>query len=131
MKEKDLTKNIILSIPGNVRSKKNHRIIVLRGNKKVSLPPTAYQKWEKEARQHAFWQLRGKIIPVHSGPVSVKAVFYYKGPKLDLTACMEAIADCLQGIVWENDGQIFSWDGTRMQHDIENPRTIVEIGVYQ
>ena len=40
----------------------------------------------------------------------------------DLSGCMESLADACEGILWENDGQIVSWDGTRKVHDKKNPR---------
>jgi Holliday junction resolvase RusA-like endonuclease len=113
-----------ITIPGSVRSKKNSKRIFARGPFKKVLPSKAYEAWEKQARQ-SLW---GKaIVPPISSPCSVKAVFFYKGPKPDLTAGMEAIADCLQGIIWADDGFIESWDGSRMVHDLENPRTEVEV----
>jgi hypothetical protein len=43
--------------------------------------------------------------------------------KPDLSGTLESIGDALEGYVWANDTQIESWDGSRLHHDIENPRT--------
>jgi Holliday junction resolvase RusA-like endonuclease len=45
----------------------------------------------------------------------------------DLSGVMESIGDCLEGIVFMNDQQIVSWDGSRLYRDKENPRTVVRI----
>jgi len=113
-----------ITIPGSVRSKKNSKRIFARGPFKKVLPSKAYEAWEKQARQ-SLW---GKaIVPPICVPCAVKATFYYKGQKPDLSGAMESIADCLQGIIWADDGLIESWDGSRMVHDKENPRTEVTV----
>jgi Holliday junction resolvase RusA-like endonuclease len=68
--------------------------------------------------EHAF-------IPPLSCPVRVEVHAYYKGPKPDLSGCLESVGDCLEGIIWANDGEIMSWDGSRVHHDLDNPRTEV------
>lgn len=111
---------IELTIPGSIKSKKNSKRIFARGKFKKVLPSKAYENWEGEARR-SMW---GKaIIPPLECPVHVEAHFYYKGPRPDLSGCMESIADCLEGIIWANDALIESWDGSRLHHDLENPRT--------
>jgi Holliday junction resolvase RusA-like endonuclease len=116
---------IRLAIPGSIRSKKNSKSIIMVGGKNVPrrpllVPSKAYETWEKQARA-SMW---GKaIIPPLSCAVHVEAHFYYKGPQPDLSGCMESIADCLEGILWADDGFIYSWDGSRMHHDLDNPRT--------
>jgi len=89
------------------------------------LPSKAYSKWEKQGREALLWQ-KWPDIPLTCS-VRVNAHFYYKGNKPDLAGAMESISDCLQGIVWADDGQIVSWDGSRTHHDLKNPRTEVSI----
>jgi len=113
-----------LTIPGSVRSKKNSKRIFARGPFKKVLPQKAYEAWEKRARQ-SLWGTA--IVPPICVPCAVKATFYYRGKKPDLSGAMESIADCLQGIIWADDGLIESWDGSRMVHDKENPRTEVTV----
>ena len=99
------------------------------------LPSKAYSKWEKQARKEVWVQINSGDFLAGSTkvwfpleiPVQVKAIFYYKGNKPDLAGAMESISDCLEGIVWADDGQIESWDGSRTYHDLKNPRTEVSI----
>lgn len=117
--------NLRLIIPGSIRSKKNSKIACVIGGKNkprraIILPSKAHQKWEKEARKFIR---EFAIIPALTCPVHVEAHFYYKGPKPDLSGCMESLADLLQGVLYVDDGQIESWDGSRVFHSKENPRT--------
>lgn len=115
---------LTLAIPGSIRSKKNSKRIFACGRFKKVLPSKAYEAWEKQARG-AMW---GKaIIPPLTCPVHVEAHFYYKGNQPDLSGAMESIADCLEGIIWADDGQIVSWDGSRLHHDLKNPRTEIKL----
>jgi len=121
---------ITLTIPGSIVSKKNSKIACMIGGKNcprrpMILPSKAYSKWEKQGREALLWQ-KWPDIPLTCS-VHVNAHFYYKGNKPDLAGAMESISDCLQGIVWANDGQIVSWDGSRTHHDLKNPRTEVSI----
>ena len=115
---------LTLEIPGSIKSKKNSKRIFARGKFKKVLPSKAYEEWEVQARKSLWGQA---IIPPLSCPVSVEAHFYYKGPRPDLSGCMESIADCLEGIIWENDSMIESWDRSRLHHDKDNPRTVVKV----
>lgn len=112
------------TIPGSVRSKKNSKRIFARGPFKKVLPSKAYEAWEKEARQSLWGKV---IIPPICGPCCVKAIFYYRGQKPDLSGAMESIADAMEGLLWANDGLIESWDGSRLIHDKDNPRTEIEV----
>jgi len=85
------------------------------------LPSEAYQRWERAAAS-ALVGLKPVAEPVH-----VLATIYYRGRRPDLSGALESIGDCLEGICWENDGQIVSWDGSRLHHDPKNPRTRVEV----
>jgi len=120
-----MIKGILLIIPGSPRTKKNHRIRTKVGK---SLPPKAFTDWEKSAQWEAKIQLRNAGI---NGPITSKmyisAVGYYKGPKPDLSGFLEGVGDCFEGVVWENDRQIVSWDGSRLRHDKENPRTELNV----
>ena len=131
---------ISLTIPGSIISKKNSKIACMIGGKNcprrpMILPSKAYSKWEKQARKEAWTQIvYACSLPANKLPcfpladsVHVNAHFYYKGNKPDLAGAMESISDCLQGIVWADDGQIVSWDGSLTHHDLKNPRTEVSI----
>jgi hypothetical protein len=120
-----------LTIPGTVVSKKNSKIATMVGGKNVLrraiiLPSSAYKKWEKQARL----SLMGKYYPVKC-PVWVQATFYYKGNRPDLSGACESIGDCLEGFLWNSDSQIESWDGSRLVHDLKNPRTEIIVRDFQ
>ena len=113
-----------ITIPGSIRSKKNSKRVFSCGRFKRVLPSKAYEKWEKEARE----QLWGKaMIPPLTCSVSVEVRAFYKGPKPDLSGSLESVGDCLQGIIWADDTQIESWDGSRLFHDLKNPRTEIVV----
>ena len=121
-------------LPGSIRSKKNSKIAVTVGGKNkprraIIVPSQAYQKWEKEARKWIKFNLPIGF-KIFTGKLHVKAIFYYKGNKPDLSGSCESVGDCLEGIVWESDGLIESWDESRMYHDLKNPRTEVEVSDY-
>ena len=118
-----------LYLPGSIRSKKNSKRIYARGKMKKVLPSLAYMEWEKEARISVNQQLLGSVYEIRllTGPVYVNAQIYYKGQQPDLSGCLESIGDCLEGIIWENDKQIVSWDGSHLQHDKDNPHTMVSV----
>lgn len=109
-----------LLLPGNIKSKKNSKTIIMTGDSPRIVPSKAYYKWEREARKTAYYQWRRAPI---LDQVEVTALIYYKGRKPDLSGALESIGDCLQGIIWEDDGQITSWNGSRLIHDKNNPRT--------
>jgi Holliday junction resolvase RusA-like endonuclease len=99
------------------------------GRFKKVLPSKAYEKWESEARVDVLRQLAEDFRPfkIISGPVHVGAIFYYKGVQPDLSGCLESVGDCLEGIIWENDRLIKSWDGSRLIHELVNPYTVVTV----
>jgi len=114
---------ISLTLPGSIRSKKNSKRIFARGKFKTVLPSQAYELWESEARKRVWPQA---IIPPLTCPVEVTAVCYCKGVLPDLSGALESVGDCLEGIVWANDKQIVSWDGSRVFRD-KNPRTEITV----
>ena len=91
------------------------------------LPSKAYEKWEDAAQ----WFVKSEIVgmapfPLEC-PVLVRAICYYKGPEPDLSGCEESVGDAFEGILWANDKQIMSWDGSRKRHDLKNPRTVITV----
>jgi len=124
---------IKLTLPGSIRSKKNSKRVFKRGKFTTVLPSTAYLAWEQEARISAKLELchfdspyLNLDLPLKSD-IHVKVVAYYKGQQPDLSGVLESVGDCLEGVVWENDRQIKSWDGSRLIHCLGDPRTEVEI----
>ncbi len=115
-------------IHGSIRSKKNSKRIFGVGRCKKVLPSKAYEQWEKGAHGELWHQIRGIFF---NEPIWVKAIFYYKGKRPDIHGAMESLADCLEGVLIQNDSQIESWDGSRMIHDKDDPRTEFEIVRYE
>lgn len=108
-----------VTLPGSIRSKKNSKRIFKQGKFTRVLPSKAYIEWEKKARSMVGW-----IYPEgFSSPVSVNAQIYYKGQQPDLSGCLESIGDAMESCLWSNDKNIYSWDGSRLHHDLKNPRT--------
>lgn len=144
IKERSMIK---LILPGSIRSKKNSKQIIAvpshkgKGNNKhfwtkmgwqfcymQIQPSNAYKKWEKEARISVL-ENAPLEMEIMEGPIHIEAHIYYKGHRPDLSGAMESVGDCLEGIVWANDRQIESWDGSRLIHDLKNPRT--EVFIYE
>lgn len=122
-----------LVLPGSIRSKKNSKQIIMVGGKNTKrrpllVPSKAYKKWEAEARKAAALQWRGLPLVYH---VAVKALIYYKGQQPDLSGALESVGDCLEGLCWENDRLIMSWDGSRLIHDLKDPRTEVTVELWE
>ncbi len=122
---------IKVTLPDSIRSKKNSKRIFKRGKYTAVLPSKAYVKWEEQARlttvgeaiyKHGYL-LSDLLKDYYFNHVSVSAQIYFKGPQPDLSGCLESIGDCMEGYLWENDKQIISWDGSRLHHDLKNPRT--------
>jgi Holliday junction resolvase RusA-like endonuclease len=118
-----------LTLPGSIRSKKNSKRIFARGKFKTVLPSKAYEIWEKSVRGSMIGRPliqecgTPRIILPLLDPITINAQIYFAGQRPDLSGCLESIGDCLEGIIWENDKQIISWDGSRLHHDLKNPRT--------
>lgn len=113
---------IRLHIPGAIRSKKNSKqVFSPRPGKKIVIPSKAYDKWQKEAREWVAYSIDRQVFPI-AAPCHVSAVIYFKGNQPDLSGAMESVGDCFQGLLWANDGQIESWDGTKLIKDNEFPR---------
>ncbi len=121
---------IRFTVPGSIVSKKNSKIACMIGGRNcprrpMILPSKAYSKWEKQAKESLRWE---KFMTPRTGvPIQIEAHFYYKGNKPDLSGACESIADMLQGLIYDDDGQIESWDGSRTHHDLKNPRTEITI----
>ena len=124
---------IKLTLPNSIRSKKNSKRVYKRSKYTTVLPSKAYLAWEQDARTAAKLELchfnspyLNLDLPIKSD-IHVKVTAYYKGQQPDLSGVLESIGDCLEGVVWENDRQIKSWDGSRVVHCLAEPRTEVEI----
>ena len=128
----DKKNSIKITIPGNIRSKKNSKQVCMIGGKNAPrrpmiLPSKAYKQWEKAARAAVLEQIEGMAGMPTMEDVEVKAVAYCKGRLPDLSGMLESVGDCLEGIIWADDRQIKSWDGSRVVRDKERQRVEVEV----
>ena len=73
---------LMLVLPGSIRSKKNSKSIVKAGGRWIIIPSTAYRKWEKQARKYAIEQ--GGNLKL-TCDVHVKVSVFYKGQRPDLS----------------------------------------------
>lgn len=88
------------------------------------LPSKAYAEWEAEARKHMAFDLYEFPLDV---PLKVEAHFFCRGRLPDLSGACESLGDAGEKYLWVNDALIVSWDGSRVFHDKENPRTEVKV----
>jgi len=111
-------------LPGTVRIKKNSRRIFKRGKRTINIPSVAYEEWETSVRWMIVEQIKNywSDFKLLTGPIHVKAIHYYKGQQPDLSGMIESVGDAFEGMLWKNDKQIQSWDGSRQIHDKDNPR---------
>ena len=119
-----------LILPNSIMSKKNSKRIYGFGKFKKVLPSEAYLAWEEEARRAVVSQLSCDF-KLLTGEICINAQIYYKGARPDLSGCLESIGDSLEGVLFVNDRQIVSWDGSHLYHDLENPRTELSIDYNQ
>jgi len=131
---------------GAPRTKKTHNqiISVSKSGRPIPrlLPSVQYLNWFRDAMTFAPFVRRelegaGLTLPV-ACPVQVKALFFRDRDGGDLTGYMQALADFLQaplngrirrngaGVI-EDDKQIESWDGSRLEIDRLRPRIEVTI----
>ena len=113
-----------LYIPGQIRSKKNSKRLVRVHGRTIPISSRAYMEWETGVRTFC-----AGLVPT-SAPVSVQAVVHYKGQRPDLSGAMESIGDALEGVLWENDKQIESWDGSRLVYNKTWQGIIITIREY-
>lgn len=118
-------KPIVLVLPGSIRSKKNSKRIFAHGKMKKVLPSLAYVAWEQAARRAVLLQWKSKQLL--SCDLHISAEIRFAGQQPDLSGAMESIGDCLEGVIYTNDRQIKSWDGSRLYHDTDDALTIVTI----
>lgn len=117
-----------VTLPGQVRSPKNHRAWLMVGRRMRQVPSDAYRAWEREAFRALSRSVAGRPEFPYRGTVWVQATAYVRGQAPDLVAVLEAVGDVLQGewvtsrgrkvrpywAVILDDRQIISWDGSRV-----------------
>jgi len=111
-------------IQGRLTPKKNSKRVVPGVER-----PVGSKRWkffEASARWDIRSQYRGALLP---GDVHVRVSYYPPDRRQpDLSAVLETVGDLLEGIVYANDRQVVSWDGSRiLAPDRGNPRCVVEV----
>jgi len=117
-------------LPGTIRSKKNSKRIFKRGKgkKAIVLTSESYTAWQDECRKLVRRELAqyDYVLPL-AGRIEVRALCFCKGNLPDLSGALESVGDCMEGVLWANDKLIESWDGSRVYHELQNPRTEVTV----
>lgn len=122
---------MMITLPGEPRTKKNSQRIVYRNGKPIVLPSKQY----KEYREICIWR-----IPAHqkahiSEAVNMQCVYYMRTTrKVDLANLLEATCDILvdAGVLEDDNSNIIvGHDGSRVCYDKLDPRveiTITKVG---
>lgn len=135
---------LCVTLPGQIRSPKNHRVMLMQGRRLCQVPSDAYRRWEQGAFQALSRAVAGKHDFPHRGPVWVQVIAYVRGQAPDLVAVLEAVGDVLQGewvtsrgrkvrpywAVILDDRQIRSWDGSRVIRVVDPAQVRTEVRVY-
>ena len=117
-------KTLSLIVPGAIRLKNNPVKVRLR--KSLKEHEEAYRKWKTAARIWALYSIDSENLPFKD-PCKVEVRIYYRGKRFDLTEGLESIGDCFEGILWFDQKQINSWDGSKMIEDNVYPRLDIRI----
>lgn len=121
----------ILSAP---RTKKNSSRLVRTGRmgRHRIIPSKAHEEWHANACRQG-WVIKeelrsaGHELPI-TQPVNVTAIFYRSQNSGDACGFYQALGDWLEDmLILKNDKQISSWNGSRLDKDVENPRIEVTI----
>lgn len=123
---------IILTLPGNPRTKKNNpRVIKGKNGKPKVLPSAAFVSYEVKCLNYLRrCELPADLVPIKD-PVNVQVV-YYMGTHgiVDLVGLLQATNDILvdAGILADDNSRIVaSHDNSRVDYDKDRPRAEVTI----
>ena len=117
---------IKLVIRGRMVPKKNAKRVL--PGRKFPISSPRWRKYEKDAKKQLKSQYNDAILCTDRMALHVTAVYYCPDRRYpDLSGMLETVGDLLEGIVYENDRQIGSWDGSRIRLDNEDPRIEVEV----
>ena len=122
---------MMITLPGEPRTKKNSQRIAYRNDKPFILPSKQY----KEYREVCLWRIPAWQKAQIAEPVNVCCVYYMRTTrKVDLANLIEATCDILvdAGVIADDNSSIVvSHDGSRVLLDRENPHaeiTITKVG---
>ena len=78
--------------------------------------------------QACYMAVAGLTEPVPKVTFRLTCVFYTKNRQIkDVDNMWKLVADALQGLVWQNDSQVWDMGGTHREVDKTNPRTLVTV----
>lgn len=122
---------IILTLPGTPRTKKNSPRVVERKGKPVVLPSKAYETYCNKCLNYLRrCKIPKDILPIKE-PVNVQVLYYMPtNRRVDLTNLLEATDDILvdAGILEDDNSDIvMGHDGSRVYKGEEYPRAVVYI----
>lgn len=117
---------MIIEIPLNPVTKKNHGITIIRNGHPIVLPSKPYQEYERNCKKYM-----PKMEQPIDYPINLKCTYYMETRrKCDITNLLQATCDILvkyKVLSDDNYSIVASTDGTRVYYDKENPRAIIEI----
>jgi hypothetical protein len=112
-------KTLSLIVPGAIQLK-NHSVKAGSSNSPKG-NADACMKWRTSARIWALYSIDSREFPFKDA-CNVEVRIYYDGKRPDLAECLESIGDCFQRILWFDQKQITSWDGSKLIEDDAYPR---------
>lgn len=122
--------NMKIILRGQPITKKNSQQIIKAGNRRMVIPSPQYRQYEKDC----LWQIPPKTKQRIDFPVNVQCVYYMPTRRrVDLVNLLEATDDILvaAGVLEDDNCRIVAaHDGSRVDHDKNNPRVEITITSY-
>ena len=116
-----------LTLYGDPRTKKNSARILRSGAGRPFVSPS---KAFEEYQESCLWQIKRPHSPI-SARVNVRCVYYMKtARRVDLANLIEATTDILvkaKVLADDNSQIVAAHDGSRVEHDKQNPRAEIWI----
>ena len=123
--------NLKLILRGQPITKKNHSQIVRAGNRHMVIPSPQYRAYERECLS----QIPNKHKQRIDMPVNVQCIYYMPTRRrVDLLNLMASTMDILvkaEVLADDNCRIVCSHDGSRVDHDKNNPRVEIVINSYR
>jgi len=114
-------KTLSLIVPGEILPKRNSGMTRVGDGNSLWMQNEAYQKWKTAARIWALYSIDSRTFPFKDA-CKGRVHIYYRGKRPDFEDCLQSIGDCFQGILWFDEGQIVSWDDSKLIKDNVYPR---------
>lgn len=112
---------IVITIHGDPRTKKNSQQLVSRGGRMIPIPSKAYREYRE-----TFAAQAGHLSQPLGGKWNVQCLYYMQTRrKVDLVNLLEATNDLLvdSGVLPDDNSLVIaSHDGSRVRYDKEDPR---------